>query len=321
MLTLKNVFWVVLVLLNLTFILAVSYSRLKPEPETSPYQWDTKKVANEESAQNTASWRFATVNTADIPALELLDTSSPETVTTESDNNALTVKPEPEIREEAPVAVDNPPNQNKENEASSPFSANTIEVAAARMDVSHGSEMTLLDSSKKQTEKAKIQNSQTAEDNYKVDTYYDGNLVRTEETDNEGNLLVTVKETMEGLGKLSTNDANYVKALKQLDNSKHAPKINETDATHYQVKENNSEKSVDYFNKIDVSNKSTPPSDNMTLAKQIEAALSTEDSSNRNDSAENKFENNYFQTLGTESAERTNQMRTIKIARGDTLWD
>ena len=58
----------------------------------------------------------------------------------------------------------------------------------------------------------------------------------------------------------------------------------------------------------------------MTLATQIAATIASEDTSTANDSTSNKKGDNYFQTLGNESDERANEMRTIKIVRGDTLW-
>ncbi len=362
MLTLKNVFWVVLVLLNLTFILAVSYSRLKPAPEVTPYNRDNEVVSGKISP-NSASWRFATVNTTDIPALEVsdnavskaTDTRDPaatEAVKTEPINKNLTNEPEMADSEAAMAISGIPEITTSETEnpqiadkgvsseadegakmgkladntkiAASSLDPDTFEIAAASMANSSTAETNTPETSKDHfdTEKPNLKNRQASTANYNVDTYYDGNLVRTEETDNKGNLRVTVKETMEGLGKLPSSDAHYVEALERLKNSQYAPKtkVSETVATH-QVKESKSEKSIDYFNKVDVSDKDTRhPRNDMILAKQIEAAVSADDFAIQNDSTPNKSEDNYFQALGTESTERTNQMRTIKVARGDTLW-
>ena len=401
MLTLKNVFWVVLVLLNLTFILAVSYSRLKPTPEVTPNPLDNK-IASEEISPNSASWRFAAVNTTDIPALELPDPSSPKSVNlvsetadkavsgtpapmveTKAISNAHTAKSEmnsskateasfgapkvassdttneatssaygvanfdsaknsrpdlPEIADsqmantnfsdktEGLTITDNATN--KVGVASSAFGSNTIEVAAASMAASRVAETVRPDTDKQlienslSPEEANKKNKQDQEIGYKVDTYYDGNLVRTEETDKNGNLQVTVKENMDGLAELSSNDANYIEALNQLNNGQQTPKTNTDVATASDLaKEGNSKKSVDYFNKVDVSSRNNQRPDNeLALADQIAAAVSADNPSNEKNSIPNNPESDYFQALGTESAERTNEMRTIKIVRGDTLW-
>lgn len=403
MLTLKNVFWVVLVLLNLSFILAVSYSRLKPTPEVTPNPLDNKMVSGRISPDS-ANWRFATVNTTDIPALELPDSSSPDSVTlvpetadkaaseipapllietkvvtkvrttkAEMDNSKATeanfgapkvaslettyeatssaygnansdvvenpLSGLPEIAEpqmadlnssgkiEELTKADN--TTNEEGVASSVFGSDTIEVAAASMVASGMAETTSPNTDKQliennlSSEEANKKNKQNQEIGYKVDTYYDGNLVRTEETDKDGNLQVTVKETMDGLAELSTKDANYVEALNQLNNSQKTPKTNTDEATaSHLAKEGNTKKSVDYFNKVDVTLKHTQRTNNdLALVDQIEAAVSADDpSSIEKDSIPNNQENDYFQALGTESAERANEMRTIKIVRGDTLW-
>jgi len=397
MLTLKKIFWVTLVLLNITFILAVSYSRFKPVPEPPPYnKWDTQ-AANKKTSDDPANWRFATVNTTNSPDLELSKTSSPEPLTLVSetaDNNAFQVtgvvkaesidntlasnsetqdiKPYEATSGAPNVTSSGAPNDtpsdtadiskleaaeysrpntsdsaateisdnsissniedalkadssaNRKEPTPNTFNADTVEIPAANKTASHVAESTDTDTGKplnKKSSAAEKTSVQNQEANYKVDTYYDGNLVRTEETDNNGNLQVTVKETMDGLGEVSTDDANYIEALEQLSNPKLKPEAptNKTNAT-YQAK-NKHNNSVDYFNKVDVSEKRTSrPSDNMTLAAQIEATIASEETPTANDSTSNKEEDNYFRTLGNESDERTNEMRTIKIVRGDTLW-
>jgi len=393
MLTLKKIFWVVLVLLNITFILSVSYSRLKPALETPSYnKWDSQ-TANKKTSDDSSNWRFATISTSNNPNLELSKTSSPEPITLVSetaDNNAFQIagvvklesidntlasstetqdiKPYEATSGAPKVASSSTPNNtpadigkreateysrpntsdsaatetadnsihsniddvlkadssaNRKEPIANAFNADTVEVAAANKAGSRVAEPAYtnigkpLNKKSPAPEKASVQNQEA---NYKVDTYYDGNLVRTEETDSNGNLQVTVKETMDGLGEVSTDDANYIEALEQLSNPKLRPEppTNKANAT-YQAK-NKHNNSVDYFNKVDVSEKRTPhPSDNMTLATQIAATIASEDASTTNNSTSNK-EDNYFRTLGNESDERANEMRTIKIVRGDTLW-
>ncbi len=399
MLTLKKIFWVTLVLLNITFILSVSYSRLKPALEPPSYnEWDNQ-ATNKKISDDSASWRFATINTSNGPSLELSKTSSPKPITLVSetaDNNAFqiagvvklesidnTLASSTETQDIRPYEAtsgapkvassgtlnDTPddtadtadiskreateysrPNTsdsaateiadnsvysniddilkadtsaNRKEPTANAFNADTVEIAAANKAGSHVAEPAYtnigkpLNKKNSAPEKASVQNQEA---NYKVDTYYDGNLVRTEETDSNGNLQVTVKETMDGLGEVSTDDANYIEALEQLSNPKLKPEAptNKANAT-YQAK-NKHNNSVDYFNKVDVSEKRTPrPSDNMTLATQIAATIASEDTSTANNSTSNK-EDDYFRTLGNESDERANEMRTIKIVRGDTLW-
>ena len=397
MLTLKKVFWVTLVLLNITFILAVSYSRFKPVPEPPTYNKWGSQAANKNTSDDPANWRFATVNTTNSPDLELSKTSSPEPLTLVSetaDNNAFQVtgvvkaesidntlasnsetqdiKPYEATSGAPNVTSSGAPNDtpsdtadiskleaaeysrpntsdsaateisdnsissniedalkadssaNRKELTPNTFNADTVEIPAANKTGSHVAESTDTDTGKplnKKSSAAEKTSVQNQEANYKVDTYYDGNLVRTEETDNNGNLQVTVKETMDGLGEVSTDDANYIEALEELSNPKLKPEAptKKTNAT-YQAK-NKHNNSVDYFNKVDVSEKRTSrPSDNMTLAAQIEATIASEETPTANDSTSNKEEDNYFRTLGNESDERTNEMRTIKIVRGDTLW-
>ncbi len=361
MLTLKNIFWVVLVLLNLSLIFLVSYSRLKPEPEATPGQWEDE-VAHKESSSKSANWRFATVNTVDIPALDLSDTSSAKSITLVSED-ATGTAPEVATADSADTQSDaKPKTKNTASEEEEDISHNTVQIAEPGMtnsnlsnrienvlkaendrspantseatsdsltsdtfEVAAANTLTSQDTKphKAAPKKKHIENNQAQENHYKVDTYYDGNLVRTEETDNRGNRLVTVKETMDGLGEVSPDDANYVEALEQLDNNdnEQTSQTPRKTSASYQAKENSDEGSIDHFNKINVSDKNKLRSANKTsLAKQIEIAVSAEDFSSQNSPSTDKAQGNYFQALDTESAERANQMRTIKIVSGDTLW-
>jgi nucleoid-associated protein YgaU len=319
MFTLKNIFWMTLVILNLTFIAVVSYTRLKPPTEVVA-QSPEKIPANGKQSNDSANWRFASADSRDLSKIREPGHSSENAMRLISTSDQ-TAKPITNRKADAILSERTPLSSN----ATTPtVPSKTIEVSAAANAYSLNSEDTQTTDNKPTPVKHSL------EESYKVDTYYDGNLVRAEETDNDGNLQVTIKETMntDDLGKLPAQDTRYVEALEQLSsNTEEAPanNINEQTATSTVAKSNTAEQSVDYFNKVDVSVKNKVPQrdNNMTLAKQIENAVSGMDASspNRKNSTADKADDLFFQALETESKERANEMRTIKIARGDTLWD
>jgi nucleoid-associated protein YgaU len=318
MFTLKNIFWTTLVILNLTFIAVVSYTRLKPPTEVIA-QSSEKIPADGKHSNDSANWRFASADSRDLSKIREPDHASENAMRLISTSNQTA---EPITNKEAgsiPIPSERTALPSSDSATTPTVPSNTIEVSAAANAASLTPEET-------QT----IPANRSLEENYKVDTYYDGNLVRAEETDNDGNLQVTIKETMntDDLGKLPAQDSRYVEALEQLSsNTAKAPtnNIDEKTATSTVAKSNSAEQSVDYFNKVDVSVKNKAPQrdDNMTLAKQIENAVSGIDTANpkRTNATSNKADDLFFQALETESKERANEMRTIKIARGDTLWD
>lgn len=160
-----------------------------------------------------------------------------------------------------------------------------------------------------------------------VNVYYDGKLVRMEETDSEGNQLITISKSLDDIGELSSSDASYVQALDELKQGIRSQvtlrKPNIKEATSHQAKEVSEEQSIDYFNKVDVSkNDSQLVTGELTLADQIAKIVSEPEITpvtENNPTVES--EDSYIQILKTESVERANEMRTIQVMKGDTLWE
>lgn len=159
-----------------------------------------------------------------------------------------------------------------------------------------------------------------------VTVSYDGKLVRMEETDSEGNQLITISKSLDDIGELSSDDASYVKALEELKQGARSQiimsKATAKEAATYEVKEVSEERSVDYFNKVDVSKNTTQQNDEEpSLAAQIAQIVSEPESTTATEEIiSEKQEDSYIQTLKAESIERANEMRTVKIIKGDTLW-
>lgn len=160
-----------------------------------------------------------------------------------------------------------------------------------------------------------------------VEVFYDGNIVRMEEIDSEGNRHTTISNSLEDIGKLSKNDSDYVNALNELKRGNLAhvsfSTTSQITAKNQPAKTQSSEETVDHFNKVDVSSKKAlPVEEKLTLAQQIEKALADEDDSSNatTNTSEETDTDTYLATLETASKERKNEMRTIKVKRGDTLW-
>jgi LysM repeat protein len=127
---------------------------------------------------------------------------------------------------------------------------------------------------------------------------------------------------------LSATDAEYL-ANYRLMKASERNAVTTRDFTAEQAKtvsaqEPGARKVVDYFNKVDVSK--NQPINQAVLAKQIlDVVRDTETTVNNNDSnyaiaSLKDSEKTYIASLQTASAERTNEMRTIQVKRGDTLW-
>jgi hypothetical protein len=138
--------------------------------------------------------------------------------------------------------------------------------------------------------------------------------------------LETISKSLENMGELSSQDATYVNALEELRKEVSSqinikkPTIN--DVTTKQAKQVRTTQSIDYFNKIDVSKLTTQATstDKQRLTAQIaQLVAQSENTDNQPDTEQTN--GNYLQTLKTASKERTNEMRTIEVIKGDTLWD
>jgi hypothetical protein len=316
MFTLKNIFWVTLVILNLTFITVVSYTRLKPAPEVNSHNVGETPVNS--GYYDSTDRRYASPTSGDSLKPKETDHSSEKSMrfisgTGQAPKNTGMVT--------APATKPNTPKNTHLNQSSNRISPGTIEIAAA-------AKTKILNTQEgKSLSSTHLKDRRKLEEKYKVDTYYDGNLVRTEESDIDGNIQITVKEAMDthDLGKLPDDDARYMEALNQLDIQDQEPELLRGDigtAVSKPISEFSSNgNAIDYFNKVDVSTKSNQPqlSNNLTLAKQIENTVSGIDTSNpkRGDKTDELF----FRSLETESEIRTNEMRTIQVTHGDTLWD
>lgn len=120
------------------------------------------------------------------------------------------------------------------------------------------------------------------------------------------------------------SDREYLKAYKKLKIPKKSTvSFTEKDATTIKVankKYNSFEKNNNYFNKVDVSQLKRNPAENRTLAHQVSSIVS--DKVNKEDDIQkhNPAWKDYLETLKDEGAERRNEMRTIKVKRGETLW-
>jgi len=322
MFTLKNIFWATLVLLNLTFIAVVSYTRLAPVSEVHSYRSENVPIDN---LNDKGGGRYGgpSVGTRQSKT-NGSDPSLKESMRYISRTNKVTVNVEPHS------SRGNEPGTSGESRLN-PASSETVEIPAA-------ANMNALNA---QYDKVLINNGENkrgiSEKKHKIDTFYDGNLVRTEESDNDGNIHVTTKETMSmsELGRLPDDDVRYIEALNQL-RREHEPKEAQDENLDEVISapisgESNHNDSIDYFNKIDVSVEAGKQhvDGNITLAKQIENTLSGADfsdsepdkNSTLKSSTPNKSDDLFFQALETESKERINEMRTVKIAFGDTLWD
>lgn len=138
--------------------------------------------------------------------------------------------------------------------------------------------------------------------------------------------LETINKSLEDMGELSSKDATYVDALEALKKevssqlSINKPTINEV--TTKQAKQVRAAQSIDYFNKVDVSKLTTQATstDKQRLTAQIAQIVAQSDNTDSQpDTAQSN--DNYLQTLKTASKERANEMRTIEVIKGDTLWD
>jgi nucleoid-associated protein YgaU len=146
--------------------------------------------------------------------------------------------------------------------------------------------------------------------------------------------LETINRSLDDLGELSSKDTSYVTALDEL-KKEVSLQISSIKSTTKEaavrkvklakVKQDDTEKSVDYFNKVDVSKVNTQlaiTSARYRLKAQIAQIVSEPEDANLNkNKGVKKVDKVYLKTLETESIERANEMRTIQVAKGDSLWD
>jgi nucleoid-associated protein YgaU len=123
-------------------------------------------------------------------------------------------------------------------------------------------------------------------------------------------------------GKLS--DKEYIGAYKQTEKEKAAVRsYSEKEVTTIKAsstKINANDKGKNNLNTVDVSQPNKNIEKRKTLAQRV-SSLATEDTNNdASNPQKNPRWSDYLKTLNTEGAERKNEMRTIKVKRGETLW-
>ncbi len=138
--------------------------------------------------------------------------------------------------------------------------------------------------------------------------------------------LETINKSLDDIGELSSNDAIYVKALEELKKEVNTqetikkPTVNEAIAR--EVNLGSGEQSVDYYNKVDVSkvNKQLAlTSEKYKLIAKITQIIAEPENTEPSTTVE-KTDDSYIETLKTASEERANQMRSIQVEEGDSLW-
>ena len=127
-------------------------------------------------------------------------------------------------------------------------------------------------------------------------------------------------------GKLS--DKEYIRAFKQTENNKkEVLNYTEKEVTTIQAsnKISNTENSTDgkdknNLNVVDVSQARKNTEKHKTLAQRVSSLASENTNSHVNIPNKNPGWHDYLKTLNVEGAERKNEMRTIRVKRGETLW-
>lgn len=143
--------------------------------------------------------------------------------------------------------------------------------------------------------------------------------------------LDAINLRLEDIGSLSNDDAAYVLALnnlkKHVESQIHINRPTITDVTARKAKLTDRKQSVDFFNKVNVSQLSTQSSSvsatNSDLSFKIAEILSEPDQSVKTEKQviSSQAKDSYLKNLKRESLERVNEMRTVKVVEGDSLWD
>jgi nucleoid-associated protein YgaU len=123
-------------------------------------------------------------------------------------------------------------------------------------------------------------------------------------------------------GKLS--DKEYLSAFKQL-KTKRKPVLKYTEKEVSTIKASDKrnragERAINNFNIVDVSQIQGNTGKNKTLAQQVSSLVAESTNNNATRPKKNPDLQDYLKTLKTEGEERKNEMRTIKVKRGETLW-
>lgn len=139
-----------------------------------------------------------------------------------------------------------------------------------------------------------------------VDVYYGNALIR-----------------MQVVGKLSGDDADYLAALDKLRQGSNSPASTQPatvdDAKSVRVNASESDKSVDHFNRVIIEDKSGREVKNrLTFAARVQQVVQADDSGTGQTGRQQ--DKAYIASLNVASVERKNEIRIIKVKRGDSLW-
>ncbi len=121
----------------------------------------------------------------------------------------------------------------------------------------------------------------------------------------------------------SLSDKEYISAFKKM-KSNQKPVLNYTEKEVSTIKASANKSSAKENNKnnlnvIDVS-QTKSKSSSKTLAQQVSSLVDESTNNNTSNSKKNPGWQDYLKKLNTEGEERKNEMRTIKVKRGETLW-
>ena len=127
-------------------------------------------------------------------------------------------------------------------------------------------------------------------------------------------------------GKLS--DKEYIGAYKQTEKEKAAVQsYSEKEITTIKasnktsgIKISTNEKAINNLNVVDVSQHKKNIEENKTLAQRVSSLVSANANNDISNPPKNPGWQDYLKKLNIEGAERKNEMRTIKVKRGETLW-
>ena len=127
-------------------------------------------------------------------------------------------------------------------------------------------------------------------------------------------------------GKLS--DKEYISAFKQTENDQKAVlSYTEKEVTTIQAsnktsntKNSSNKKDKNNLNVVDVSQFKEDTEKRKTLAQRVSSLVSESTNNQVNSPNKNPEWQDYLKTLNVEGAERKNEMRTIRVKRGETLW-
>ena len=165
-----------------------------------------------------------------------------------------------------------------------------------------------------------------------VDIVYDGDIIRMEERDASGNVMVSISNSFRDAMKLAQNDAAYLQALEEL---KRKPRgrvslqtVSQREARTVKAKSKTPARSADHVNKVVVEGdklqaleselKSLAERIDSIVAEREEAATPEPDDAAYAQASVSDF--GYVEKLKIAAKERINETRMIRVKPGDSLW-